>query len=229
MDNLDSMSQEDAKRAAGEKGATFIENGMIVGLGTGTTAAYFIEALIQRRLQIQAVASSRHSADLAKKGGIPVLDINAVPRIDLTVDGADEIDSKKRMIKGGGGAHVREKILACASGEMIVIVDESKVVSSIGRAKLPVEILYYGSPATRMRIEEKGYEGRWRMSPDGTLFLTENGNLIFDIHFSSPPSHPEHVQEQLIHIPGVIDTGFFFNIAGRVIVGYSNGTTKIIN
>ena len=133
------------------------------------------------------------------------------------------------MIKGGGGAHVREKILACASDEMIVIVDESKLVSAVGKAKLPVEILYYGSPATRTKIEAMGYEGRWRMVPDGSLFLTENGNLIFDIHFPSPPPHPEKDQEQLIHIPGVIDTGFFFNIAGRIIIGRSDGSIEIID
>jgi len=224
------MSLENAKRAAGAKAAEFIENGMIVGLGTGTTAAYFIESLIQRckkGLKIQGVASSRHSADLAKKGGIQVLDINAAPRVDITVDGADEIDPKKRMIKGGGGAHVREKILACASTEMVVIVDESKLVPSIGKAKLPVEILFYGSPATRMRIEVLGYQGRWRMNPDGALFLTENGNLIFDIQFPSPPLHPEKDHEKLIHIPGVIDTGFFFDIAGRVVVGYANGRVEV--
>ena len=218
---------EDAKRAAARKAAQFIESGMIVGLGTGTTAAFFIEQLIQKKLKIQCVASSRHSADMAKKGGLPVLDINSVPRIDITVDGADEIDPKKRMIKGGGGAHVREKILASSSGEMVVIVDESKLVDSLGRCKLPVEILFYGSPATRMKIEKLGYRGRWRMGPDGTLFITENGNLLFDIQFDSPPSDPEKDHEQLIRIPGVIDTGFFFGLAGRVIVGYRNGQVEV--
>lgn len=133
------------------------------------------------------------------------------------------------MIKGGGGAHVREKILASASNEMIVIVDESKLVPALGKAKLPVEVLFYGSPATRMKIEEMGYNGRWRMGSDGTLFITENGNLIFDIEFPSPPPHPEKDHEQLIHIPGVIDTGFFFNLAGRVVVGYNDGRVEVQN
>lgn len=221
---------ETGKEAAGTKAAEFIEPGMIVGLGTGTTAAYFIAALIQRHqqgLQIQVVASSRHSADLAKQGGIPLLDLNSVPRVDLTVDGADEIDPKKRMIKGGGGAHVREKILACASQEMIVIVDESKLVASIGRGKLPVEILFYGAPATRKHIEDLGMSGLWRTSSDGDFFFTENGNLLFDIEFPSPPSSPEDVHATLIAIPGVIDTGFFFGIAGRVIVGYADGRAVV--
>ena len=224
------MILEDAKQAAGRKAVEFIQDGMIVGLGSGSTAAHFIEALVVRAkkgLRIQAVASSRHSADLAKRGGIPILDINAVPRIDITVDGADEIDPKKRMIKGGGGAHVREKILASASAEMVVIVDESKLVPALGRAKLPVEILFYGSPSTRQKIEEMGYRGSWRLGPDGSFYITENGNLLFDIQFPSPPLHPEKEHSQLIQIPGVIDTGFFFDIAGRVIVGYSDGRTAV--
>jgi ribose 5-phosphate isomerase A len=224
------MSLENAKIAAGTKAAELIQSGMIVGLGTGTTAAHFIQALIDRckqGLRIQGVASSRHSADLAKKGGIPILDINTAPRIDITVDGADEIDPKKRMIKGGGGAHVREKILACASKEMIVIVDESKLVPAIGKAKLPVEILYYGAPSTRMKIEKMGYSGRWRMNADGTFFLSENGNLLFDIQFPSPPLDPEQDHEKLLLIPGVIDTGFFINIAGRVIIGYRDGRVEV--
>ncbi len=225
------MSIEQAKAAAGRKAAEFIESGMIVGLGTGSTAAHFITALIahcKKGLKIQAVASSRHSADQASQGGIPVVDINSVPHIDITVDGADEIDPKKRMIKGGGGAHVREKILASSSNEMIVIVDESKLVPSVGRHKLPVEILFYGSPATRSKIEDAGYNGTWRLNKDGTLFITENGNLIFDIQFETPPSSPEKENDTLLHIPGVVDTGFFFHIAGRVIVGKFDGTVDLL-
>lgn len=224
------MNLEDAKKAAAKKAAEFIQSGMIVGLGSGSTSAYFIESLIdqaKKGLKIQTVASSRQSADLAKKGGLQVLDINSLPRIDITVDGADEIDPKKRMIKGGGGAHVREKILASSSHEMVVIVDESKLVPAIGKAKLPVEVLFYGSPATRMKIEQLGYQGKWRTSPDETLYITENGNLIFDVQFPSPPSNPEKDHEMLISLPGVIDTGFFFNLAGRVVIGYLDGRTEI--
>ncbi len=223
------MSQE-AKIAAGRKAAEWIENGMIVGLGTGSTAECFIQSLIElckKGLRVQAVSSSRTSADLAKKGGIEILDINAVPRIDITVDGADEIDSKKRMIKGGGGAHVREKILASSSEEMVVVVDETKLVPSVGQNKLPIEVIFFGSPATRMKIEELGYPGRWRLNDDGTLFITENGNLLFDIAFDSPPRSPEQLHENLRRIPGVVDTGFFFDLAGRVVIGYPNGKTEV--
>jgi len=222
---------ERAKRAAGFKAAELIQNGQVVGLGTGSTAAYFIEGLIERieqGLEITAVSSSRSSAELARRGGIKVYDINEVSHIDITVDGADEIDPQKRMIKGGGGAHVREKILASASGELIVIVDETKVVSALGHTKLPVEILFYGSPATRQKLEKLGYTGQWRVNPDKSLFITENGNLIFDIAFKSLPTSPEQDHEKIIHVPGVVDTGFFFGYAGRVIVGYSDGSTKLI-
>ena len=225
------MNLETAKQAAGQKAAALIQNNTIVGLGTGTTALYFIEALILRckeGLRIQAVASSRASAELAKQGKIPILDINDAAHIDITVDGADEIDAQKRMIKGGGGAHVREKILASNSKEMIVIVDESKVVPSIGKAKLPVEILPYGCKITAAKIKKLGFSGAWRTTRDNQLFLTENGNYLFDIHFPSPPASPEKINEQILQIPGVIDTGFFFHLAGRVIVGFANGATKII-
>ncbi len=221
---------EDAKRTAAAKAAEFVKNGMIVGLGTGSTASFFIQQLSERckkGLKIETVASSRASAELAKKGGISVLDINSVGKIDLTVDGADEIDRKKRMIKGGGGAHVREKILATSSDEMIVIVDESKLVDSVGTCKLPVEVMFFGSPATRMKLENLGYQGKWRMNDDGTLYVTENGNLIFDISFPRPPIAPEQDHELIIRLPGVIDTGFFFGIAGRVVVGFSDGRIEI--
>jgi len=224
------MSQEDAKKAAAEQAVNFIQNKTIIGLGTGSTATFFIQCLIEKYhegLDIQTVPSSRHSADLARKGGLPVLDINAVPRIDITVDGADEIDKKKRMIKGGGGAHVREKILATSSEEMIVIVDDTKLVSLLGQSKLPVEILFYGSPSTRAKIEALGFQGKWRLNNDKTLFVTENGNLLFDIQFEQPLTNPEEDHLRLLQIPGVIDTGFFFNIAGRVIIGRDNGTTEM--
>ncbi len=219
----------EAKKAAGRKAVESIQSGMIVGLGSGSTSAYFIQSLIEScrsGLRIQAVSSSRASAELAQRGGIEVLDINAVPRIDITVDGADEIDSKKRMIKGGGGALLREKILASSSSQVLIIVDDSKLVSALGRGKLPVEILFYGSPATRSKIEALGFEGRWRQNPDGTLYLTENGNLLFDIQFESPPPSPEQAHDALRRIPGVIDTGFFFNLVNRLIIGYPDGTTN---
>ncbi|MBF8262548.1 MAG: rpiA [Parachlamydiales bacterium] len=225
------MSIEDAKKAVGKAAADLIQNDMIVGLGTGSTANYFIEALSVRarnNLFLKAVVpSSQRSHILAKRLGLPVQELNDVPYVDITVDGADEIDPLKRMIKGGGGAHVREKILAANSREMIVIVDESKLVPAVGVGKLPVEILPYGSPATRSNLEKLGYLGKWRIQEDGSFFITENDNLIYDVVFSAPPPYPQQDHEQIRLVPGVIDTGFFFNIAGRVIVGYNNGRIEI--
>jgi len=220
------MSIEIAKQAAGRHAATLIQDGMIVGLGTGSTSTYFIQALIEKRANIQTVASSIRSSDMAKKGGLSVLDINSVSHIDLTVDGADEIDHQKRMIKGGGGAHVREKILACASNKMIVIIDESKLVSALGTVKLPVEIFPYGAEFTYKKIEALGLQGSWRLDATKKRWITDNQNYIFDIAFKAPPQNPEKIHEEILKIPGVIDTGFFFNIGSLVIIGKADGSTE---
>jgi ribose 5-phosphate isomerase A len=224
------MSTESIKKAVGYKAAELIEDGMRVGLGTGSTAHYFIERLAQRcreGLKIHAAASSKASLDLANQNEIPLLDIEKVTALDITVDGADEIDPQKRMIKGGGGALIREKILAAMSREMIVIIDESKLVPALGKRKLPVEIIPFATHATLHHIEKAGYKGAFRKNKDGTLYHSDNGSLIFDIHFDSVRTNPEADHETLIHIPGVADTGFFFNLAGRVIVGFADGQVVI--
>lgn len=226
---LQIMSAEKAKQAAGKQAATLVQNGMIVGLGTGSTSAYFIEALIERvklGLKIETVASSIHSSEIAKKGGLPVLDINNASHIDLTVDGADEIDHQKQMIKGGGGALVREKILAVSSKKMVVIIDESKLVSALGKGKLPVEILPYGAEFTYKKIEALGLQGSWREDSSKNRWITDNKNYIFDITFMAPPQDPEKIHEEILKIPGVIDTGFFFNIASLVIIGKADSSTQ---
>lgn len=223
--NADSISN--AKQAAGYAAAQLVEDGMLVGLGTGSTAAYFIASLIERckrGLRIKAIASSKKSMEQALSGGIALIDMDNVTSIDLTVDGADEIDPQKRMIKGGGGAFVREKILASTSKEMVVIIDETKQVSALGNVPLPVEIIPFGCHATIEKLQKLDYDGHLR--GDRVPFLTENGNYIFDIHFNELLKNPEEHHMRIISIPGVIDTGFFFNMAGRVITGSANGTVK---
>lgn len=226
------MELENMKKRVGEEAGSWIEEGMLVGLGTGSTVYYFIEKLIKRcqeGLKIQAVSSSERSLELAKKGGIPLADINTVKAIDITVDGADEIDSQKRMIKGGGGALLREKILANMSSELVIIVDESKVVEKLGKRALPLEILPFAYQATIEKINQKGFDGTIRLKKDGTFYCTDNGNYIFDVQFQSLRTHPEKDHEALSGIPGVLETGFFFNLAGRVLIGYSDGQVECIH
>lgn len=218
--------QLEIKKQLGLRAAELVREGMLVGLGSGTTATCFIESLIERAsrgLAFKAVSSSIHSAKLARQGGIHVLEMEDVEEIDLTVDGADEIDPENRMIKGGGGAHVREKILASSSRQMVVIVDESKLVDTLGAFGLPVECLPFGFKATLHKLKAAGFDGQVRLDEDGQPFITDNGNFLFDIHTPSLFSQPEKTHERLIEIPGLIDTGFFFHLASRVLVGYADG------
>lgn len=225
------MTLDLAKKAAGYKALEWIQDQMVVGLGTGSTTAYFIEALIsacKKGLKVHAVASSKKSQELATCGGILVHDLNEVSQVDITVDGADEIDAKRQMIKGGGGAHVREKILAMASHKVLIIVDETKVVSSIGHTKLPVEIIPYGAKMTEKKIQQLGFQGAWRLDSKENLFITDNQNLILDIYFQKPPESPEKIHESLKTIAGVVETGFFFHLAHQVVVGRRDGSTYLL-
>ena len=224
------MATEEIKRKIGITAANLVEDGMTVGLGTGTTAFYMIQRLIERcvdGLKIKAVASSKASEKLAQEGGIPILDINTLSSLDLTIDGADEIDSAKRMIKGGGGALVREKIVASMSQEMIVIVDESKLCQNLGNRKLPVEVIPFGTKSVVTKLENLGYKGSWRKTKNETLYVTDNGNYLFDIAFDHLLKTPEVDEEKIVAIPGVVDTGFFFNLAGRVVIGFFDGQIVI--
>jgi ribose 5-phosphate isomerase A len=225
-----SMSIDAAKKAVGIKAAEFIENGMVVGLGTGSTAHYFIERLIQRckeGLKIQAVASSERSLKQAEAGKIPMIDINSLTRIDITVDGADEIDSEKRMIKGGGGALLREKIVATMSEEMVVIIDETKLVSKLGKQKLPVEIIPFGHQATIYKLNHLGFSGTLRYTSNGKIYITDNGNFLFDLQLDPNTLRLPDDHERMLQIPGVVDTGFFLNAAGRVVIGFLDGQVVI--
>ncbi|MES2198830.1 MAG: ribose-5-phosphate isomerase RpiA [Chlamydiota bacterium] len=223
------MNSEALKKAVGYKAASFIENGMVVGLGTGSTAKYFIEKLIERQktenLSIKVVASSTRSLELAKEGGLPILDINTITSIDITVDGADEIDSEKRMIKGGGGALLREKIVASMSRELIIIIDESKKSSLLGHKKLPVEVVPFACQSTLHKIQKCGWTAYFRKECEGDTkyYVTDNSNYIIDIYFSHPLEHPEKEHAILKEIPGVVETGFFFHLAGRIITSYHDG------
>ena len=220
---------EQAKKAAGQKATELIKRGMIVGLGTGTTAYWFIESLIPlcKKLNIQAVSSSSASLEQARKGGIPLLDINTITSIDITVDGADEIDPERRMIKGGGGALLKEKIIASMSKEVVIIVDETKLVPKLGKCKLPVEIVPFGVQSTIHKLEKLGFSGALRKDKN-SLYITENGNYIFDIRLDPAKTHPAEDELRIIQIPGVVETGFFLNLATQVIVGFLDGRVQLI-
>ncbi|MDN3506176.1 MAG: ribose-5-phosphate isomerase RpiA [Simkaniaceae bacterium] len=225
------MSQNVAKEAASIKALEFVQDGMLLGLGTGSTAAFFIKHLIEKckqGLKVQAVATSVVSEDMAKAGNIPLLDINTINALDLTIDGADEIDPQKRLIKGAGGALVREKIIASMSKEMVVIADETKLVDQLGLCPLPIEIIPFGAQATQRHIQELGLSGSLRKDTE-IPYLTDNQNWIYDIHFSSPPKDLEDLQNNLLSIPGVVDTGFFFHLAKRCVIGKQDGTTTLLN
>lgn len=220
-----------AKENAGKKAAEFVCEGMRVGLGTGSTAAHFIKALGIRcaaGLRIQAVATSIQSTQLASEYGIPLANPDSLFEFDITVDGADEIDPQFNMIKGGGGALLREKLLAQASREVIIIADASKLVTRLGKFPLPLEVIPFLYPSTFQKIRKLGYEGRLRITSDKSPFVTDNGNYICDLSINDPITHPHLLHEELKRISGVVETGLFFNLVKRVIVGYENGTINIL-
>lgn len=220
---------EACKRSAAERAAGLAQEGTVIGLGTGSTAAYFIEALSRRHqqgLQVQVVASSSSSSLLAEQRGLPLIDVNSLNSIDLYVDGADEINPSKQMIKGAGGALLREKILAHMSREMVVIVDETKLVSELGTRPLPVEIIPFGLHATLNHLKQLGYSGKLREQTSGTPYVTENNNYLFDIKLT-PSDHIDQDHLRICTVPGVVETGFFQNHSGRVIIGFKDGSVVV--
>lgn len=227
---MNSKEMTIAKAAAGKFAAELVKNKMTIGLGTGTTAFYLIKFLgerCQQGLKIKAVATSDKSQALAKKNGIPLVDIDSINSLDLTIDGADEIDAKKQMIKGGGGALLREKIIAYMSKEMVVIIDESKEVRQLGAVPLPVEIVPFAHLVTAKNLLSIGFEGYFRKKNKRDLFVTDNGNYILDITFEKGIRSPIQVEEKIKKVPGVVETGLFLRMAGRVVIGKKDGTVSV--
>lgn len=219
-----------AKEAAGKAAAAIVESGMVVGLGTGTTAAFLIAHLgrrCQQGLKIKAVATSQQSLELALVSGIPMEDPNAVEQIDITIDGADEIDPMKRMIKGAGGALLREKIIAHMSREMVVIIDSKKQVQQLGQVPLPVEIVPFAYPGTMHQLSLLGFKSTLRRTKTGQPYVSENQNYLIQVTLPFPCDNPEVVNQQIRMIPGVVETGLFLNMAGRIFIGHEDGHVEI--
>jgi ribose 5-phosphate isomerase A len=229
------MSQDALKVAAAERALTYVEPGMRVGLGTGSTAAKFVDALgkkVAAGLDVLCVATSEATQSQAEELGIRMSTLDETPFLDLTVDGADELDGELRLIKGGGGALLREKIVATASGRMIVIADASKKVDLLGAFPLPLEVVPFGLTATRNMITalaaDVGCEGdiKVRMLGGGKPFLTDSGNLILDCHFGRI-EEPEDLDEALKLIPGVVENGLFIGIADLAVIAGADGVTLL--
>ena len=213
------------KKIAAERAAEYIQDGMKVGLGTGSTAYFAICRLgerVREGLQIQAVATSEASDKLAREWGIPIIPFDQIGRLDITIDGADEVDPDFNLIKGGGGALLREKIVAANSDKLIIVADGSKAVQQLGQFPLPVEVVPFASEWTFQALEKLGCRPEWRMNED-ERYLTDNGNLIADCRMESIVNAAE-LNVQLNMLPGVVDNGLFVNMADTVILAKDDGS-----
>ncbi|MEM0448354.1 MAG: ribose-5-phosphate isomerase RpiA [Methanomassiliicoccales archaeon] len=215
----------DKKRAAAEKAVSMIKDGMIIGLGTGSTAAHAIE-LIGRRvaegLSIVGIPTSTTTESLAKEAGIPLVSLDEVEKVDLTIDGADEVDPNLDLIKGMGGALLREKVVAFASTEEVIIVDDSKLVEVLGtKSPLPVEVVPFGHRKTAKALEALGCKAA--LKGGDRPFITDNGNLIYECKFRSIDD-PKMLEAKIHLIPGVVECGLFLNLATKVVIASEKGT-----
>jgi ribose 5-phosphate isomerase A len=214
------MANDPEKEAAARASLQFIEDGQIVGLGSGSTATYFIQLLAERvkkGLRIQGIPTSRRSQELAESLGIPLTTFDKNQEIDVTVDGADEVDPQLRLIKGGGGFLLREKIVASATRKQVIVADASKQVERLGKFPLPVEVIKFAEALVAKRIRALGAEPVLRTNADGTPYLTDEHNHILDCRFGEIPD-PEALARRLSDMPGVVEHGLFIGMASIVLV-----------
>ncbi|EAK9822894.1 ribose-5-phosphate isomerase RpiA [Listeria monocytogenes] len=218
------------KKLAGEKACEWIEDGMVVGLGTGSTVYYTIEKLgqmVNNGLHITGVATSDETTKQAEKLGIPLKSLNDVTEIDVTIDGADEIDTNFQGIKGGGGALLREKMVASASLKNIWVVSEEKLVRTLGKFPLPLEVIPFGWKQIERTLAKEQIQTNLRKQSNGEVYVTNNGNYILDI-VNQSFTDAEIWQEKLAQIPGVVEHGLFLDYVDVIICGKVNGETEII-
>jgi ribose 5-phosphate isomerase A len=219
------LKQEEMKRLAAEKACEYIEDGMILGLGTGSTVDYAlikIGNMIKNGLDIKGIPTSSKTKKIAIEHKIPLTTLEENPNIDLTIDGADEVDSELRLIKGGGGALTREKMIAYYSNKVIIIIDETKVVKMLGiDFALPVEIVKFGWTATKEKLKQFDCNVELRKIMDNP-YITDNSNYIIDCEFDRIKD-PEQLEIDINSIPGVVENGLFIGLADEIIVGSKQG------
>jgi ribose 5-phosphate isomerase A len=213
------MANDQEKEAAARASLRFVKDGQVVGLGTGSTAAYFIKLLgeqVKNGLCIRGIPTSVRSRELAESLGIPLTTLDECQEIAVTVDGADEVDPQLRLIKGGGGALLREKIVASATQQMVVVADATKQVQRLGKFPLPVEVIKFAQALVAKRISALGAEVQLRTSPDGKPFVTDENNHILDCCFGEIQD-PDALARQLNDMPGVVEHGLFIGLASVVL------------
>ena len=223
------MANEPEKEVAGRAAAKLVRDGDVVGLGTGSTAYFAVVALGERvksGLKIVGIPTSVATAELARQLGIPLTTLDEHPEIDITIDGADEIDPKLNLIKGGGGALLREKIVASVTKKMVVVADSSKVVRVLGKFPLPVEIIPFARPVVERKLIELRATSKLRLTADGRPFVTDNGNHILDASFGRIDD-PASVARSLSETPGVVEHGLFIGFAKLALIGQDGAVRNV--
>ncbi len=224
------MTQDQAKRLVAKRAVEFVEDGMAVGLGTGTTSRMFIEELASRArasgMNIRCVASSDASAELASSLGLQVTSLAELPTLDVYIDGADEVGPSLALIKGGGGALLREKIVASSAKRFIVVVDSTKVVEKLGRFPLPVEVIKMALPLVEHRLAELALNPQLRRHPDGSIYFTDEQNYILDCH-AGAIEEPEETAAEIRGIVGVVEHGLFLGMAEMALIAGDEGVLEM--
>jgi ribose 5-phosphate isomerase A len=230
-------AQDEAKRAAAAQAIeTYLKDGMIIGLGSGTTSRWFVRILgerVAKGLRVTGVPCSKSTGELAQEVGVPLANLNDVGQLDLTIDGADEIDGKGRMIKGGGANLLWEKIVASTSNKMVCIVDESKLVETLGRFPLSIEVVPFGWRSTERHLRKLFGEtglGNPKIGMRGgfdTPLTTDSGHYLLDCHLEEIPD-PESLADKLNKITGVVEHGLFLGIATDAVVGHASGEAEVL-
>ena len=226
---LPRMANDQEKEAAARASLDYVKDGQVVGLGTGSTAAYFIKLLsekVKNGLRIRGIPTSVRSDELARSVGIPVITLDDCQEIDVTVDGADEVDPELRLIKGGGGAALREKIVASATKQLVIVADASKRVQRLGKFPLPVEVIRFAQALVAKRIAALGAAVQLRRNADGTPYVTDENNHILDCRFGEIRD-PANLARELSEMPGVVEHGLFIGMASVALFARGSEIEKL--